>query len=317
MVYAITKLPKPIYEEESLERRKAIAKVSSYTLRYLVDFFLKKGFEWVLPTVISKSTDPLWPDPGASIEKRIEAEIYGEKVRLTLSMIVHKLVLASLLLPRFFVISPNVRVERRERAYTGVHCYEFHQLDFEMREAKASDVIELVEELISKLSYDVKKDLRDELESLGALGNIETYERPFEVLDRKELEMKYGQEWEERLKKLNRPVWVVNIPREFYDFEDFETGRWDNYDLFLPRLGEVLSGSRREYEYEKILKKMERDGVRKENYAVLLKLAKEKRLKPSAGAGIGIERLIAWICNCEHVAEVQPFPRIPGFVYEL
>ncbi|RLF03791.1 MAG: asparagine synthetase, partial [Thermoprotei archaeon] len=109
----------------------------------------------------------------------------------------------------------------------------------------------------------------------------------------------------------------VNIPREFYDYEDFETGRWDNYDLYLPGLGEVLSGARREWEYDKIVRKMERDGVRKENYALLLKLAREGKLRPTAGAGIGVERLVAWIVGARHVAEVQPFPRIPGIVYEL
>jgi asparaginyl-tRNA synthetase len=66
----------------------------------------------------------------------------------------------------------------------------------------------------------------------------------------------------------------------------------------------------------KILKQ-ERDGVRKENYEVLLKLAKERRLKQSAGAGIGIERLITWLSGSKHVCEVQPFPRVPGLVYEL
>jgi len=65
------------------------------------------------------------------------------------------------------------------------------------------------------------------------------------------------------------------------------------------------------------VKKMERDGVRKENYKVLLKLAREGRIKPSAGAGIGMERLISWIVGARHIGEIQPFPRIPSVVYEL
>ncbi len=70
--------------------------------------------------------------------------------------------------------------------------------------------------------------------------------------------------------------------REFYDFEDFSTGKWDNYDLFMPQFGEILSGAKREYEYDKITKKIERDDVRKENYALIIKMAKEGRLKPTA-----------------------------------
>jgi asparaginyl-tRNA synthetase len=141
---------------------------------------------------------------------------------------------------------------------------------------------------------------------------------PFRVYDREALEKEYGKEWESQVVFENdRPFWVTNLPREFYDFEDLEDGKWDNYDLFLPGYGETLSGARREVEYEKLVGKMEKAGVRKENYRVLLKLAKEGRLKPSAGGGIGLERLVGWIVEARHVAEVQPFPRIPGTIYEL
>jgi len=85
----------------------------------------------------------------------------------------------------------------------------------------------------------------------------------------------------------------------------------------LPQFGETLSGAKREWEYAKIFEKMERDEVRKENYAVLLKLAKAGKIKPSAGAGIGIERLVGWMTGVKHVAEAQPFPRVPGAVHEL
>ena len=78
-----------------------------------------------------------------------------------------------------------------------------------------------------------------------------------------------------------------------------------------------MSGSRREWEYRKIIRKVERDSVGKENYELLLKLAKEGRLKPSAGAGIGVERLVGWIVGAKHVGETQPFPKIPGLVYDL
>jgi asparaginyl-tRNA synthetase len=142
---------------------------------------------------------------------------------------------------------------------------------------------------------------------------------PFKIYDRVDLEAKYGVEgWEAGIAKdIEEPVWVTNIPREFYDYEDFKTGNWDNYDLFLPQFGEVLSGAKREYDYKKIVKKIERDQVKKENYALVIKMAKEKRLKPTAGAGIGMERLVGWLAGVKHIAECQPFPRVPGNVQEL
>ena len=85
----------------------------------------------------------------------------------------------------------------------------------------------------------------------------------------------------------------------------------------MPQFGEVLSGARREWEYKKIVQKMKRDKVPLENYEELLKLAKDERLRPSAGAGIGVERLVSWLVGASHIAETQPFPRIPGIVYDL
>ena len=111
---------------------------------------------------------------------------------------------------------------------------------------------------------------------------------------------------------------MTDIPREFYDFEDEESGEWRNFDLILPEgYGEVISGAEREFEYEKIASKLERDGLQKDQFQLLLTLAKEGRLKPSVGAGLGIERFIGYICGTKHVADVQVFPRIPGIVTEL
>ncbi|MEM3596969.1 MAG: asparagine synthetase A [Candidatus Bathyarchaeia archaeon] len=313
-------IPKPLEQlsETELQRRACISRVMTHTLRCLTQMFLDEGFEWLLPVVFSKSTDPLWPDPDASIEKRVEIEVYEENVRATLSMIVHKMVACSLIHPKLFIISPNIRIEKRERAYSGIHAYEFTQFDFEVRNASSRDIRSLVEKIISGLIWNLKKNMYEELTYLGRHDSLKVPETPFKVCDRKELEKELGAKWEQRLlSKINEPVWIVNIPREFYDFEDFENGFWDNYDLFLPKYGEVLSGGRREWEYKKIVSKMDRDGVRKENFDVILKLARDGKIKPSAGAGIGIERLVAWIVGARHIGETQLFPKIPGFVYSL
>lgn len=301
--------------EEELQRRRTIGGVMTGVLSRLTSGLVARGFEWMLPVVISKSTDPLWPDPGASLEKRIEFEIYGEDIRTTASMIIHKLVACSLAYPKLFTLSPNIRIEKRDRAGTGMHAYEFTQLDFEVRDATSAEIRGLVEELLCGLIAGLKGDMAEELTSLGRYETLTVPERPFGVYNRAELEEKHGEAWEASLvRDIKDPAWVTNFPREFYDFEG---GDWDNYDLFLPKYGEVLSGARREWEYHKIIKKMERDKVRKENYSTLLRLAQEGRLKPCAGAGIGVERLVSWLAGAKHVGEAQLFPKIPGTVYDL
>jgi asparaginyl-tRNA synthetase len=312
--------PKPLDEasEIEMERKRCIGRVTTHVLKRLTSEFAESGFEWLLPVIFSQSTDPLWPDQDASIEKRLEFEIYGKIVRPTASMIVHKMVACSLTHPKLFILSPNIRIEKRERESTGTHAYEFTQLDFEARNASSADIRSFVEKVICKLVGSLKEEMSGELLRLGTSRCSAVPPTPFKVYDREELERKYGMGWASELAfEADEPVWVTNLPREFYDFEDLESGKWDNYDLFLPRYGEVLSGARREFEHDKMVAKMEKGDVKKENYGVLLKLAKDGRLKPSAGAGIGLERLVSWIVEAKHVGEVQLFPRIPGRIYEL
>lgn len=316
----IIELPKSLDQlsASEVERKACIGKIMTYTIRNLTDHFVDSGFQWLLPVALSQSTDPLWPDPGASIEKRIEVDIYGKPVRTTASMIVHKLIASSLVYPKLFILSPNIRIEKAERAKTGKHIYEFTQLDFEMQGATSKDVFAKVEEALCGLVTSLKRDMKKELTTLCRCDTINVPKRPFKIYDREDLEAKYGADWEAAIsEKTTEPVWITNIPREFYDFEDFKTGKWDNYDLFLPQFGEVLSGAKREWEYTKILQKIERDQVNKEIFSLLLKLAKEGKIKPSAGGGIGMERLVGWITGVKHIGETQPFPRVPGTVHEL
>jgi asparaginyl-tRNA synthetase len=316
----LTKLPKSLDQlsESEIERKSCIGKITTYALKNLTSQFVNRGFQWLLPVALSQSTDPLWPDPGASIEKRIEVDIYGKTVRTTTSMIIHKLIAASFAYPKLFILSPNIRIEKADRAKTGKHIYEFTQLDFEARDASSKYVMSLVEDVICNLVTSLKRDMKDELTSLCRFDTLKLPEKPFKVYDRRELEAKYGAEWEDGIsRETSALVWVTNIPREFYDFEDPKTGKWDNYDLFLPQYGEVLSGAKREWEYAKILKKIERDKINKDNYALVLKLAKQGKLKPTAGGGIGMERLVGWMSGVKHIAETQPFPRVPGTVHEL
>jgi asparaginyl-tRNA synthetase len=316
----LAELPKPLDQLtlSELERKACIGRVMTHTLQSLTSTFVSNGFQWLLPVALSQSTDPLWPDPGASIDKRIEVDIYGKIVRTTASMIVHKLVASSLAYPKLFIVSHNIRIEKAERAKTGKHIYEFTQIDFEAQGATSKDIFTLVEKAIVTLVASVNKEMKEELSTLRC-DTLPLPSAPFKVLDKTDLEAEFGADkWEAALaESIENPVWVINIPREFYDYEDFETGKWDNYDLFLPKFGEVLSGAKREWEYDKISKKIDRDEVNKENYAVLLRLAKEGRVKPSAGAGIGMERLVGWVTGVKHIAETQPFPRVPGTVNEL
>lgn len=313
-----TGLPKPVHElsEEELAEKRARIKVGAEVVAYMESYMRNKGFVQLMPVLLSPITDPLYPDPAAGIYKRLEFDIYGKTVRPMHSMIVHKLVAVSLLYEKIFIVSPNIRLEKPERSKTGRHLFEFSQLDFEVRGATSKEIRSLIEGLLDGLMKHISSHMKEELSRLHiALPEFKT---PFKVFSRDELEAQYGAEWEEELPKhIDEPVWIIDLPREFYDFEDPITHKWDNFDLYLPKRGELVTGAKREYDYDKIVSKMRKAGVREELYSTLLDLAREGRIKQSAGAGIGIERLIAWITDSSHIGDVQPFPKIPGMVYDL
>ena len=85
-------------------------------------------------------------------------------------------------------------------------------------------------------------------------------------------------------------------------------------DMIYPEgFGEALSGGEREYEYSKILERIRKKKQTNEQFKWFLEAAKYD-LKPSAGFGIGIERLIRYICGYPRIEMVHPFPKVPGKV---
>lgn len=295
--------------------RKEVLYIQTYLLNRLTSFLYKNGFVWMLPVILSKSTDPLFPDPSGSVIASPEVEVYGQRLSLTQSMIIHKQYMISQGFDRIFILSPNIRIEKPERASTGKHLFEFTQLDFEIAEFDDVKTRAFIEKMLDSTLRYIKIDMNAEMRSIDSSFRIP--KPPFKVYDYQELLAEYGENWEEKfVNTIEGPTWVVNIPRYFYDLED-DRGRWHNYDLYVPKYGEILSGGQREYQYEKIVKKMERDGISKSKYTKLLELAKDGKLRPSAGAGLGIERLVRWVTDMPHIKEVQPFPRVPGENVEL
>ena len=279
--------------------------VQTKAIAYLTGELSKRGFRWLLPVILSSVTDPLWPDPAAGEAlKPPEVEAYGRRLRLTHSMILHKQMAIAMGVERLFVLSPNVRLEGRE-ADDGRHAYEFTQLDMEVAGASMDEVMGLIEELIIGLFRELRPILWEAFER-----ELPRARKPFRRFTIEEIREEFGSE-DEASRVLEEPFWITGIPREFYDRE--VDGTWRNYDLYLPEgYGEVSSGGEREWEYGKILSKIRSSGLSEESFRPYLEVAKAGLLKPSAGAGIGVERLVRYMVGAKHIAEVQLFPRIPG-----
>jgi len=294
------------------ERKKACLKIASESARFCPNYFHASGFLQLMPVVLSPITDPLGPDPGSSVIKTGEIEYLGQRLALTQSMILHKQIAVKEGVERLFIVSPNVRLEHPRRAASGRHLFEFSQLDFEIAHGSQEGVFALMEGMMCGVVEHVSRQCAAELSLLGR--KLPAFSAPFPRYTTAELSARFGEGWELPASLAHStPFWALSHKREFYDRDDPDKpGMWRNYDLIYPEgFGEALSGAEREWEYGKIVGKMEAHGLDKSRYASYLKHAREG-LVPSAGGGFGMERLARFLSGAAHVGDVQLFRRVPG-----
>ncbi len=294
--------------QESLKVKKEVLEISSDIMSVAGQFLRKEGFIEILPVIISPITDPL----NHSV---FDASInyYDGQYALTKSMIFHKQ-LAVRVFPKIFAFSPNIRLEAEEKKSTGRHLIEFTQLDLEVKDAKREDILTLVENMFVEIFKDLDKKFGQTIRSMNPHFSIPKI--PFEHVKYLEAFEKYGSDFEAILsKRATEPFWLIDIPieeREFYDRLDGDGKVLVDMDLIYPYgFGEAISGGEREHEYEKILYRMSLKG----NDQKALKWYLDEVIKgipPSAGCGIGIERLTRFACNLKHVSEARLFAKVPG-----
>lgn len=82
-------------------------------------------------------------------------------------------------------------------------------------------------------------------------------------------------------------------------------------DLLVPGIGEIIGGSQREENYDKLIKRMRELGLKEEEYSWYLDTRKYGTCIHS-GFGLGFERLIMYLTGISNVRDVIPFPRTPG-----
>lgn len=295
------------------EELKDIMRIQSTALKAIHDFMWSKGITQLMPVMLSPVTDPLaHPVHDSSI-------LYGDtKLELTKSMILHKQVAMSRGdIEGIYIVSPNIRLESAENKDSGRHLIEFSQLDIELKGASGEEFRSFMEDLIIYVFSFVKEKCKEELRRIGR--EIKVPSKPFKIYDSIEMEKKYGKEFETVLSlKTEELFWITDLYREFYDKEDPESKKHLNYDLVYPEgFGEALSGAEREIEYEVIVRKMKEREMDLEDYSPYLEIAKTGEIKPTAGGGLGIERLIRFLSGKRHVKEVVLFPRVPGEKIEI
>jgi asparaginyl-tRNA synthetase len=292
------------------------------------EFFCRNGFTELLLPIVGPVTDP-----GARGAKQVDIDYYGHRYKLMTSAILYKQ--ASLTaFDKIFCVAPNVRLEPLETAQTSRHLAEFHQIDVEMAGASRETIMQLAEDLIGYVVQRVLAELPAVFEWLGrdtgALSTTST--EPFAKSTHAQAVAAlhargYAQssdgeiDWAGEVllsERATRPFFITDYPkgsRGFYDREDPESpGVLRNFDLIAAEgYGELCSGSEREHDYATIISRMRETGENPAKYGWYLAIVREG-MAPSAGFGIGVERLTRYLAGVENVWQASAFPKIPGEV---
>ena len=288
----------------------SILRIQTEVLKAIHDSLYEKGLIQLMPVIFSSITDPLnHPVYEASID------YLDQKLMLTKSMILHKqIAIAMLGVKGIYIMSPNVRLETGKKYLTSnKHLLEFTQVDIELSGATSEEFMVLMEEVIIKILSRVKERCWRELERLKV--ELQIPQAPFKRFNSWELHALYGEGFEQEISLREKDLfWIADFEREFYDKEDTDRlGHYLNYDLYYPDgFGEALSGGERDFEYEILLRKLMDRKQSPNDFEIYMEYAKSGALVPSAGGGLGVERLIRFITKRNHIKEITPFPKLPG-----
>lgn len=238
---------------------------------------------------------------------------------------------ACMSLRNVFCFGPTFRAEK---SLTRRHLTEFWMIEAEMAYCDQDCNLKLQEEMVSYTVQAVLKRARPHLEKLERdISKLEVIEPPFPRLDYDDAIKilreqgsqiiwgdDLGAEDETILSNLyDKPVFILNYPKQAKAFYMKENP--DNpttvlcADLLAPEgYGEIIGGSQREDDHDKLLARIREENLPEEAYGWYLDLRKYGSV-PHSGYGLGVERTVTWICGIHHLREAIPFPRLMTRLY--
>jgi len=299
-------------------RQRAIASIRSELEQGIHDFFFARGFLRVDTPILTAAigersglfSTEYFDEGNAYLAQT--GQLYGEAAAAAWGQI--------------YTFGPTFRAEKSK---TRRHLTEFWMIEPEVAWNDSNDNMRLQEELVFYLVQRALANRRAELVELERdLSKLEAVATPFvrldygdaiELLHRKGSATTWGEDLGAEDESLivadyDRPVFVTNYPKEakaFYMKEnpaDPRTVLCD--DLLAPEgFGEIIGGSQREDDYEKLRQRIVAEGLDLAAYEWYLDLRRYGTFVHS-GFGIGLERTIAWICGLPHLREAIAFPRM-------
>jgi asparaginyl-tRNA synthetase len=301
------------------ERQQAILRIRHEIINAVRDFFNDRGF-------ILADTPIFTPAACEGTTTLFPAQYFEEQTAyLTQSGQLYNEANA-MALGRVYCFGPTFRAEKSK---TRRHLTEFWMVEPEMAYAGLNDVMDLAEDLIVSVVGRVLDRRRRELAVIERdLAKLEAVRKPFprisyddavKTLQEKGLPIQWGGDFggpdETALSEhYDRPVMVHRYPaavKAFYmkpdpDRADVALG----VDVLAPEgYGEIVGGGERLADLDLLLQRIKEHDLPQEAFEWYLDLRRYGTV-PHGGFGMGIERVVAWICKLEHVRETIPYPRM-------
>ena len=226
---------------------------------------------------------------------------------------------------------------RAENSNTTRHAAEFWMIEPEIAFADLADDMELAEAMLKYIIRYVLEQAPEEMQFFnkfvdkGLLQRLQhildskfghiTYTEAVDMLKQHNNEFEYKVSWgcdlqtehERYLTEtiFQRPVFVTDYPKEIKAFymklnDDGKTVA--AMDCLVPGIGEIIGGSQREEDYDKLVTRMKECNLKEEDYQFYLDLRRYGSTR-HAGFGLGFERLIMYITGMSNIRDVIPFPR--------
>ena len=226
---------------------------------------------------------------------------------------------------------------RAENSNTTRHAAEFWMLEPEMAFADLEDDMDLAEDMLKYVINYVMENAPEEMNFFNSfvdkglidrLTNVATsefaritYTDAIEILkkhnDKFEFKVSWGIDLQTEHERYlteevyKRPVFVTDYPKEikaFYMKQNPDGKTVAAVDCLVPGIGEIIGGSQREDDYEKLATRMEELGMKTEDYGFYMDLRKYGSTR-HAGFGLGFERCVMYLTGMGNIRDVVPFPR--------
>ena len=257
---------------------------------------------------------------GTSANLTVSGQLYGEAFALAFRDI--------------YTFGPTFRAEK---SFTTRHAAEFWMIEPEMAFCDLSGYMDTAEAMTKYVIRYVLDNCPDEMaffnqfidkgliERLELVANCEfgriSYTEAIEILKKNNKKFQFPVEWgvdiqtehERYLTEVvfKKPVFVTDYPKEiksFYMKQNPDGKTVAAADMLVPGIGELIGGSQREENYDKLVARMDELGMDKTNYDWYLNLRKFGGVE-HAGYGLGFERMIMYLTGIQNIRDVLPFPR--------